>query len=64
MSDIIDKVILGVLLTALVTFILMFTYVKGRLSKDEQVCDTLGGVYVSGTCFTPESIIDYEGDEE
>ena len=50
------------LAAAFLVFVLFAsTYAAGWAHHDRRTCQTLGGVYVSQTCFHKGAIIDYEG---
>ena len=58
-----DKIFLSVMMGVAVFALGAVLYGTGARDKDRQVCEAIGGVYVSSHCLTQEAVINYEGDE-
>ena len=51
--------LLALAIAFLVFLLLASLYVAGAAHQDQRTCESLGGVYVSHTCFHKEAILDY-----
>ncbi len=58
-----DKIFFSVLMGVTVFSLGALLYISGATNKDKQICEAIGGVYVSSHCLTQEAVINYEGDE-